>query len=83
MASRSADPLKTILDSYNRKKNFIVTTKARIYPTEKMLMKIDLNINLFNFQKAGNCDSENLVFHIFSTHAGACPANPQKKTNRN
>ena len=30
-------------------------------------MKIDLNINLFNSQKAGNCDSENLVFHIFST----------------
>ena len=42
-------------------------------------MKIDLNINLFNSQKAGNCDSENLVFHIFSTHAGACPANPQKR----
>ena len=30
-----------------------------------MLMKIDPNINLFNSQKAGNCDSENLVFHIF------------------
>ena len=30
-------------------------------------MKIDPNINLFNSQKAGNCDSENLVFHIFST----------------
>ena len=42
-------------------------------------MKIDLNINLFNSQKAGNGDSENLVFHIFSTHAGACPANPQKR----
>ena len=27
-------------------------------------MKIDPNINLFNSQKAGNCDSENLVFHI-------------------
>ena len=36
-------------------------------PTEKMLMKIDPNINVFNSQKAGNCDSENLVFHIFST----------------
>ena len=30
-------------------------------------MQIDLNINLFNYQKAGNCDSVNLVFHIFST----------------
>ena len=30
-------------------------------------MKIDLNITLFNSQKAGNCDSENLVLHIFST----------------
>ena len=30
-------------------------------------MKIDPNINLFNSQKAGNCDSENLVSHIFST----------------
>ena len=30
-------------------------------------MKIDPNINLFNSQKAGNCDSEDLVFHIFST----------------
>ena len=27
-------------------------------------MKIDPNINLLNSQKAGNCDSENLVFHI-------------------
>ena len=43
-------------------------------------MKIDLNINLFNSQKAGNCDSENLVFHIFlRTHAGASLANPQKR----
>ena len=32
-----------------------------------MLMKIDPNINLFKSQKAGNCDSEYLVFHIFST----------------
>ena len=38
-------------------------------------MKIDLNINLLNSQKAGNCDSENLVFRIFSTQ----PANPQKR----
>ena len=30
-------------------------------------MKIDPTINLFNSQKAGNCDSENLVLHIFST----------------
>ena len=30
-------------------------------------MKIDLNINLFNSQKTGNFDSENLVSHIFST----------------
>ena len=30
-------------------------------------MKIDPTINLFNSQKAGNCDSEILVFHIFST----------------
>ena len=34
-ASRSADPLKTTPDSYNRKKEFIVTTKARIYPRKK------------------------------------------------
>ena len=27
-------------------------------------MKIDPNINLFNSQKARNCDCENLVFHI-------------------
>ena len=38
-------------------------------------MKIDLNINLLNSQKAGNCDSENLVFRIFSTQS----ANPQKR----
>ena len=36
-------------------------------PAEKMLIKIDPNINLFKSQKAGNCDSEHLVFHIFST----------------
>ena len=41
-------------------------------------MKIDLNINLFNSQKAGNCDSENLVFHIFF-YTGAYPQTPQKK----
>ena len=34
-------------------------------------MKIDLNINLFNSQKTGNCDSENLVSHIFSTQEHA------------
>ena len=32
-----------------------------------MLTKIDPNINLFKSQKAGNCDSEYLVVHIFST----------------
>ena len=42
-------------------------------------MKIDLIINLFNSQKAGNYDSKNLVLHIFSTHAGACPETPQKR----
>ena len=31
------------------------------------VMKTDLKITLFNSQKAGNYDSENLVFHIFST----------------
>ena len=41
-------------------------------------MKIDLNINLFNSQKAGNCDSENLVFHIFF-YTGAYPQTPQKR----
>ena len=41
-------------------------------------MKIDPNINSFNSQKAGNCDSENLVFHIFF-YTGACPETPQKR----
>ena len=49
-----------------------------------MLMKIDLNINLFNSQKAGNCDSENLVFHInFFLHTQEHVQQIPKKTNGN
>ena len=44
-------------------------------------MKVDLNINLFNSRKAGNCDSENLVFHInfFYTRRSMSSESPQKR----
>ena len=71
MASRSADPLKTTLCSFNRKKKLHCNNESENLPTQKILMKIDLNINLFNSPKTGNCDSENLVSHIFSTQEHA------------
>ena len=48
-------------------------------------MKIDLNINLFNSQKAGDCDSANLVFHNFSTqeHVQRILKKRQRRINQN
>ena len=52
-------------------KNLHCNNESENLPTGKILMKVDLNINLFNSQKTGNCDSENLVSHIFSTQEHA------------
>ena len=39
-------------------KNLHCNNESENLPMGKILMKVDLNINLFNSQKTGNCDSE-------------------------